>query len=48
VTVRGQKLQLRPDLDDFGYAVHPLPLGDAIVRIRHKAPGPVVVTVRAQ
>ena len=48
VTVRGEKLSERPDLDDRGFTVHPLPLGDAIVRVRHKVAGPIVVTVRAR
>jgi hypothetical protein len=43
VTVRGKPLTERQDL--WGYTVHPLPLGDAIVRVRHDGAGPVEVVL---
>jgi hypothetical protein len=44
VTVAGEVLSERTDPDDEGYAVRLLPSGDAVVRVRHEARGPVVVT----
>ncbi|MGH7435700.1 MAG: hypothetical protein ACRENE_08495 [Polyangiaceae bacterium] len=46
VTVRGKKLPEATGLEGPGYTVHLLPLGDAVVRIRHEVGGPVVVAAR--
>jgi hypothetical protein len=39
-------LRERADLADAGYVVRMLASGDALVRVRHKSPGDVVVTLR--
>jgi hypothetical protein len=44
VTAAGEVLSERTDLDAEGYAVRLLPSGDAVVRVRHEARGPVIVT----
>jgi len=46
VTVGDASLAERGDLADEGYVVRMLPSGDCIVRVRHRAPGNVVVTGR--
>jgi hypothetical protein len=43
----GAPLEERSDLDAEGYVVRLLASGDAIVRVRHAAPGPVVVSMSA-
>jgi hypothetical protein len=44
VSSSGAALQERADLDDGGYVVRPVPSGGAVVQVRHRAPGEVVVT----
>ncbi len=46
VTAGEASLAERADLADAGYVVRMLPSGDAVVRVRHRAPGNVVVTLR--
>jgi hypothetical protein len=45
VTAGDASLVERADLADAGYVVRPLPSGDTLVRVRHKALGKVVVTL---
>jgi hypothetical protein len=47
VVVGGTPLVQRADLADAGYVVRMLPSGDSIVRVRHRSPGKVVVTLRS-
>jgi len=46
VVAGGVPLEEREDLADAGYVMRMLPSGDSIVRVRHRAPGEVVVTLR--
>jgi hypothetical protein len=47
VTAAGVALEERADLDAAGYVVRLLASGDAVVRVRHAARGPVVVETGA-
>jgi hypothetical protein len=46
-TVAGVPVDERSDLDAEGYFVRLLPSGEAVVRLRHAARGPVVVLMNA-
>jgi hypothetical protein len=45
VTAGAVRLAERPALDGQGYTKHPLASGGVVLRVRHSAPGEVVVTV---
>jgi hypothetical protein len=46
VSVGGAPLDERPDLEDEGFVTRPLTAGGVVVRVRHRAPGEVVVNTR--